>query len=175
MGGEGIAMSGIDLFGEAMSAKHAEQSGDFSGAAAFFFRGIGGGVPEEAPEIAVTEAVDGEFAAIERLEELGIFRGPGAQSADAFVVVGRGLANATKQLAQRGGGIDRGQGVEVAVVGSLSDVSAAGNIADAFAHGAPGFRAVRIAFGGARSEEHTSELQSRGHLVCRLLLEKKKY
>src|SRR5690625_621170 len=27
---------------------------------------------------------------------------------------------------------------------------------------------------GDRSEEHTSELQSRGHLVCRLLLEKKK-
>src|SRR5690625_6628983 len=28
--------------------------------------------------------------------------------------------------------------------------------------------------GERRSEEHTSELQSRGHLVCRLLLEKKK-
>src|SRR5437870_8963635 len=28
--------------------------------------------------------------------------------------------------------------------------------------------------GEHRSEEHTSELQSRGHLVCRLLLEKKK-
>src|SRR2546422_7401901 len=28
---------------------------------------------------------------------------------------------------------------------------------------------------GVRSEEHTSELQSRLHLVCRLLLEKKKY
>src|SRR5690625_6608100 len=28
--------------------------------------------------------------------------------------------------------------------------------------------------GNDRSEEHTSELQSRGHLVCRLLLEKKK-
>src|SRR5690625_6815469 len=27
--------------------------------------------------------------------------------------------------------------------------------------------------GVERSEEHTSELQSRGHLVCRLLLEKK--
>src|SRR5690625_5334148 len=27
---------------------------------------------------------------------------------------------------------------------------------------------------GLRSEEHTSELQSRGHLVCRLLLDKKK-
>src|SRR5207253_8597832 len=35
---------------------------------------------------------------------------------------------------------------------------------------------ARAAVGGlyrARSEEHTSELQSRGHLVCRLLLEKK--
>src|SRR5437870_9300393 len=33
---------------------------------------------------------------------------------------------------------------------------------------------VAIARTGSRSEEHTSELQSRGHLVCRLLLEKKK-
>src|SRR5690625_666398 len=32
---------------------------------------------------------------------------------------------------------------------------------------------VMYAFPGYRSEEHTSELQSRGHLVCRLLLEKK--
>src|SRR5690625_6173899 len=31
-----------------------------------------------------------------------------------------------------------------------------------------------LASGAERSEEHTSELQSRGHLVCRLLLEKKK-
>src|SRR5690625_6517246 len=31
------------------------------------------------------------------------------------------------------------------------------------------------AYDELRSEEHTSELQSRGHLVCRLLLEKKKY
>src|SRR3989442_12024650 len=32
----------------------------------------------------------------------------------------------------------------------------------------------RIQLFGERSEEHTSELQSRPHLVCRLLLEKKK-
>src|SRR5207253_7556352 len=32
----------------------------------------------------------------------------------------------------------------------------------------------KIPGGAMRSEEHTSELQSRGHLVCRLLLEKKK-
>src|SRR3989442_3315249 len=35
-------------------------------------------------------------------------------------------------------------------------------------------RARRHAQTNLRSEEHTSELQSRPHLVCRLLLEKKK-
>src|SRR3712207_8894222 len=35
----------------------------------------------------------------------------------------------------------------------------------------PGLRCLRP----GRSEEHTSELQSRQYLVCRLLLEKKKY
>src|SRR5690625_6827129 len=34
--------------------------------------------------------------------------------------------------------------------------------------------ASHIKVGGVRSEEHTSELQSRGHRVCRLLLVKKK-
>src|SRR2546422_4513324 len=33
---------------------------------------------------------------------------------------------------------------------------------------------IRIVHNEGRSEEHTSELQSRLHLVCRLLLEKKK-
>src|SRR5439155_11406792 len=39
-----------------------------------------------------------------------------------------------------------------------------------------GFAPFRTAWRSVffRSEEHTSELQSRGHLVCRLLLEKKK-
>src|SRR2546422_1592177 len=45
--------------------------------------------------------------------------------------------------------------------------------------GAPVFRRALLRRGPAReaarrSEEHTSELQSRLHLVCRLLLEKKK-
>src|SRR5690625_4695452 len=38
--------------------------------------------------------------------------------------------------------------------------------------GGHGLRDVVEADDGQRSEEHTSELQSRGHLVCRLLLEK---
>src|SRR5689334_24371679 len=38
--------------------------------------------------------------------------------------------------------------------------------------GAPGV--ARLVAAPGRSEEHTSELQSQFHLVCRLLLEKKK-
>src|SRR2546422_6854508 len=46
---------------------------------------------------------------------------------------------------------------------------------DAFGAELPGAPRVGRGVGvGARSEEHTSELQSRLHLVCRLLLEKKK-
>src|SRR5439155_11626329 len=48
-----------------------------------------------------------------------------------------------------------------------------------FRHFFPGMAAPALGIGmtgenTTRSEEHTSELQSRGHLVCRLLLEKKK-
>src|SRR5687768_18318694 len=39
--------------------------------------------------------------------------------------------------------------------------------------GGGGAGCIFIRSAGARSEEHTSELQSRLHLVCRLLLEKK--
>src|SRR2546429_6635121 len=42
------------------------------------------------------------------------------------------------------------------------------------AMGGTGTKAGLGRLGAQRSEEHTSELQSRLHLVCRLLLEKKK-
>src|SRR2546429_5116401 len=38
----------------------------------------------------------------------------------------------------------------------------------------PGYGSSTVRLPKLRSEEHTSELQSRLHLVCRLLLEKKK-
>src|SRR5699024_12831300 len=52
---------------------------------------------------------------------------------------------------------------------------ARGDMGIAAAIMAPAAAATAIAsYGDARSEEHTSELQSRFDLVCRLLLEKKK-
>src|SRR2546422_6673496 len=56
-------------------------------------------------------------------------------------------------------GRDTGEGAEIVREG-LGD---AARIVDAYRHATQ-----------RRSEEHTSELQSRLHLVCRLLLEKKK-
>src|SRR5690625_7001660 len=51
-------------------------------------------------------------------------------------------------------------------VSAASDISAPASWAPA--------RGEMVTLTVSRSEEHTSELQSRGHLVCRLLLEKKK-
>src|SRR2546422_8233924 len=50
-------------------------------------------------------------------------------------------------------------------------MEAVGQLAGGIAHD---FNNLLTAILGNRSEEHTSELQSRLHLVCRLLLEKKK-
>src|SRR3712207_8964526 len=56
-------------------------------------------------------------------------------------------------------------------LGDLDEVGVVGALAlDAVAGGAAGGGPAQI---NLRSEEHTSELQSRQYLVCRLLLEKK--
>src|SRR5690625_2305409 len=69
-----------------------------------------------------------------------------------------------------GATLDQGEGVQDGVVDVGGEFGTFG-VADAFT-------AFVVAFAhqadDPRSEEHTSELQSRGHLVCRLLLEKKK-
>src|SRR5687768_17829294 len=67
----------------------------------------------------------------------------------------RGAGGAAAAAAAAG----RAGGSVAAATGAAASRAAAG------AAGTPAFR---------RSEEHTSELQSRLHLVCRLLLEKKK-
>src|SRR5690625_6720519 len=61
----------------------------------------------------------------------------------------------------------RGVAVEVFTRATSSELPAA-------VHMSEGVTVRHIEAGPFRSEEHTSELQSRGHLVCRLLLEKKK-
>src|SRR3712207_8602963 len=59
---------------------------------------------------------------------------------------------------------EAGHDVESVLLGEVEDPARRGRVR---AHG------VDAALGHLRSEEHTSELQSRQYLVCRLLLEKK--
>src|SRR3989442_11919350 len=57
----------------------------------------------------------------------------------------------------------------------VADIQVRSNLEPIASVKVPHSEAVRaVAKTGCRSEEHTSELQSRPHLVCRLLLEKKK-
>src|SRR5699024_11886607 len=58
--------------------------------------------------------------------------------------------------------------------GSLGDFVSHGGLKNPVIFRSHGNRARSIEEGEIRSEEHTSELQSRFDLVCRLLLEKKK-
>src|SRR3712207_8564664 len=81
-----------------------------------------------------------------------------------------------------GGGNGRGDGVRVHLVipKSFNDAQ---DVADKFKDSIPVILNLQgtdtdlskrlIDFASGRSEEHTSELQSRQYLVCRLLLEKK--
>src|SRR5690625_3655272 len=71
------------------------------------------------------------------------------------------VAHAGQGAQQRG--VERGVGAEAHAVGPAGACDEAGG-------GVEGDDPARVDDG--RSEEHTSELQSRGHLVCRLLLEK---
>src|SRR5690554_7747293 len=85
------------------------------------------------------------------------------------VLVGSGLAI--------GDGVFRADAFLAALVGALA-IQVAANFANDASDAARGADpADRVGpprmVASGRSEEHTSELQSRPHLVCRLLLEKK--
>src|SRR5437660_9219019 len=62
---------------------------------------------------------------------------------------------------------------ETAVAPRLRAVGVAANASPASTTRTASTTSRQLANRSSRSEEHTSELQSRGHLVCRLLLEKK--
>src|SRR5258708_18706908 len=93
----------------------------------------------------------------------GIARSLAAEGASVVVNYATSKAGADKVVAS----IKAAGGKAVAVAGDVSRAEGAKGIIDAAIET---FGRLDI----LRSEEHTSELQSPDHLVCRLLLEKKK-
>src|SRR2546422_2854982 len=74
-------------------------------------------------------------------------------------------------------GIEAATGYELGLVAVVVGLMVGGAVRKG-SNGRGGWRyqalAMFLTYCAVRSEEHTSELQSRLHLVCRLLLEKKK-
>src|SRR5690625_6854169 len=83
---------------------------------------------------------------------------PGIASSATVVIMGQ-IANATDRIRVGSGGIMLPNHAPLVVAEQIGTLES--------------FFPDRIDLGLGRSEEHTSELQSRGHLVCRLLLDKK--
>src|SRR5690606_40614301 len=108
----------------------------------------------------------GEFHFVQRIHELVDTR-DGAVEMKLFDIFGDLPDNAVRGFAQRLGGLRKLQWGRRADWRNRPRIL--GDIAMQPLHEAPGAGCARI-----RSEEHTSELQSRENLVCRLLLEKKK-
>src|SRR5690554_7177732 len=99
-----------------------------------------------------------------------------------FLLIAAGLSIATWRHLELGIPWMTGEQHPVWMVEARVDFNALGDPAEVSLHipeQPPGFQilseqAASPGYGFSRSEEHTSELQSRPHLVCRLLLEKKK-
>src|SRR5207253_11059626 len=90
----------------------------------------------------------------------------GATSATPFSRTGSFTAN--------GSGVIQGGVYDLVDAGGTSTTSSAPNPIMGGSYTVSADGRGTLTFNVTRSEEHTSELQSRGHLVCRLLLEKKK-
>src|SRR5256712_8295627 len=88
---------------------------------------------------------------------------------------GKSLADALIDGIVTAGGtvIDVGELPTPALYFATHTLRVDGGIQVTGSHNPPEFNGIKMVL-GARSEEHTSELQSRSDLVCRLLLEKNK-
>src|SRR3712207_8411032 len=79
-----------------------------------------------------------------------------------------------RSLRRRVGEIARCRAADVLGLGQVQSSGVVGGRLGALDLAVRADRAVEAGAAALRSEEHTSELQSRQYLVCRLLLEKKK-
>ena len=103
-------------------------------------------VRSKGTEDAIAEAVDAEFSATDGTEQSQIRLGPGPDGTDGFVSVDGGLTDIADEFTERSGCIHGRQRIQIAVIGSLTDLSAPIEVGDAAASGEPVRFSVGIAF-----------------------------
>src|SRR3989304_6189532 len=105
-------------------------------------------IEQQALQVAIAEAVNAELSPADGAEEGEVWLGPGAQGTDAFAFVSGRFADIAYQFTQRSGGIRPSQGIQIALVGGLTDLSAPVGVGNAAAQRAPAGLSVGIAFLG---------------------------
>src|SRR3954463_11357910 len=125
-------MCAADLVDQAVGAQYPQAAGDLATLAPQF-RGISwGGAEQTRAKIAIAEASDDEFAAVDRRQELGIFPTQRIEATGAAPFPAPGLSTqAAHQFAEWRALVDRGEGVDVTIVRLLTHLRAPGHIDDA--------------------------------------------
>ena len=157
--GELVAVGLGDLRDQTVHAEELELAGDLGRAAAVIGeRGVG---VQEGEQVAVAEAVGGEFAAGDGFEELGVGRRERVEGAPAAVVLDDALADGGADFGEGGGAVDGGESVDVALVRGWRDLGTAVQIGDPFPHGPPVAGSVGVVLFRAVDFE-VSRVQQRG-------------
>ena len=137
--GHMVAVGARDFFDQVMGSQYSQAvAHSRGGAAAFGFRQRAvRGTVQEGNQVAVAEAVDGEFAPVDRAQQGQVVSGPGAQAPQAAAVQHGRFADRLDQVAQRCAGVQCAQGLRVAAVASLADLRASAEVSHAFPHALP--------------------------------------
>ena len=111
-----------------MGTQQAEKAADFGRLPALFRGRDFGRAEQEWSQVAIAKAVECEFEAADRFQQLRIFRRPRLQRADAAAVQFGRLAERLGQFAERSRSVHLSEGVEIATVGRLADLRSAATL-----------------------------------------------
>jgi len=104
---------------------------------------------EVVPNIPVSKSLDVELSSADRFQEPGILLGPRVKGAEPLTFPMGGVANRLNDFPQEAVYLNRSEGVQVAFIGSLTELSPAMEVGHSFAHSLPGRGALGVPFFGA--------------------------
>src|SRR5206468_11639359 len=139
-----------NFLNEVVRAKHTKQARGASRAASLFFRRVGSTVGDQRLKVAIAEApLTQNSPRLMARNRARSSSAPRTQRTNAFAFVSGGPADVANQFAERSGCIHTRQSVQIAVVGSLADLSAPIDVGNAEAQRQPLEFPIRLALLGS--------------------------